>query len=367
MRLISIATVNFKKLGTFFTEFKDGLNVISAENFKGKSTLLQAIEAAFFGPTVVPGKKELIPTHGQTTWSVTLKFAMEEGDVYYELARGKTSAKLTRHTAGMPPELVANGNTPVTAFIEQLFSLAAKDYNLFIQSKQGESSGILTFGAAALNRKVEEFAGVDMIDKVQSEAQRRATSYSGKADAKGVKPEEMEQAAEALVSAQTDVSQSESSVWAAKDALAAHPAFSLEKPQPASNLRAAVQFAGQLANKLENAERDLKVANERVVENKARFEKLAIVCADSLQEELDSLFAQGSALKTELTTLQDQDGNYRRAVTKVEEAKAAYNELWDEYTPADDQAVLDQANEDLVNQQGFLTLANELVGTTQAT
>lgn len=366
MRLISIGTVNFKKLGTFFTEFKDGLNVISAENFKGKSTLLQAIEFAFFGASAVPGKKELIPTHGQTTFSVELKFAMHEGDVFYALTRNKTTAKVIRHTSGMEPEIVANGNTPATAYIEQLFGLAAKDYNLFVQSRQGESSGILTFGAAALNRKVEEFAGVDMIDKVQGEAQRRATSYSGKADAKGVSEETMTEAVAAWESAKSDVAQSEDAVKAAKDALAAHPAFSLEKPKPASELRTAVQFAAELANKLENAERALVVAKEREAETKTRFEKLAIVCVDSLQVDLDSLNTQGQTLKVELKALEDQDGDYTRASNKAGELRAVVDTTFADYIPDEDSARLDAAEADRNAKQEARTKASELVGTTKA-
>lgn len=367
MRLISIGTVNFKKLGTFFTEFKDGLNVISAENFKGKSTLLQAIEAAFFGPTVVPGKKELIPTHGQTTWSLDLKFMMDEGDVYYVLTRNKTTAKLVRHTSGIGAEIVANGNTPVTAAIEELFGLAAKDYNLFVQSKQGESSGILTFGAAALNRKVEEFAGVDMIDKVQGEAQRRATSYSGKADAKGVSEEAMTEAVAAWESAKSDVAQAEDAVKAAKDALGAHPAFALEKPKPASELRTAVQFASELANKLESAERELVVANEREAETKARFEKLAIVCVDSLQVDLDSLNTQGQALKVELKALEDQDGDYTRASNKAVELRAFVDTQFADYIPDEDSVNLEGMEADRDAKQEARAKASELVGTTKAT
>lgn len=366
MRLISIATVNFKKLGTFFTEFKDGLNVISAENFKGKSTLLQAIEAAFFGPTVVPGKKELIPTHGQTTWSVNLKFGMGEGDTYYELTRNKTTAKLIRHTHGVGPELMANGNTPVTAAIEELFGLAARDYNLFVQSKQGESSGILTFGTAALNKKVEEFAGVDIIDKVQSEAQRRATSYSGKADAKGVSEEAMNEAVTAWESAKADVAQAEGAVKAAKEALAAHPAFDLAVPQSSFTLRGYMQQASDLSNKLENAERGLVVAKERAAETKTRFEKLAIVCVDSLQVELDSLNTQGQALKVELKALEDQDGDYTRASNKAVELRAVVDTKFADYIPDEDSANLDGAEADRNAKQEARTKASELVGTTKA-
>ncbi|WP_165904702.1 AAA family ATPase [Pseudomonas sp. JUb52] len=60
MKLIKLSTTHFKRLGTF----TDGLNIICGENVRGKSSLLQAIEAVLYGVTVVLGKKEHIPTWG---------------------------------------------------------------------------------------------------------------------------------------------------------------------------------------------------------------------------------------------------------------------------------------------------------------
>ena len=170
MELLSLDTTNFKKLGTSHSEFTKGLNVIAGDNAQGKSTLLQAIECALFGSTVVPGKKENIPTWGQTKYGLELRFKLKPGNEFYILTRTGSTAKLMRHWLVQvgeikEPELVANGSTPVTAMMEELLGLSAKDWNLFVQSKQGSSAGILDFGAAALNRKVEEFAGVDLIDK----------------------------------------------------------------------------------------------------------------------------------------------------------------------------------------------------------
>lgn len=92
MQLIKLVAKNFKKLSDFTANFTDGLNVIVGENAQGKSTLLQAIEAALFGVTVVPGKKENIPTWGQTNFSLELHFHAE-GSVYV-LTRNKSTAKL---------------------------------------------------------------------------------------------------------------------------------------------------------------------------------------------------------------------------------------------------------------------------------
>lgn len=189
MKLISIETVNFKRLRHFKAEFTDGLNVIVGDNAKGKSTLLQAIEAALYGSTVVPGKKDAIPTWGQTTWKIVLRFSFDEQ--VYELTRSKSTAKLVRTVEG-EEELVANGSTSVTQYIAELLDLDAKDYNLFMQSKQGETSGVMTFGAAALNRKVESFAGIDVIDRVQSLAQQSFRDHKAAAEASQVEPSDLE-------------------------------------------------------------------------------------------------------------------------------------------------------------------------------
>ena len=166
MQLTKLVTTNFKRLGTFTADFTSGLNVIGGDNFKGKSTLLRAIEAALFGVTTLPGKKEDIPTWGQKDFSLELSFLLNGSE--YLVSRNKSTAKLVR-IAKDPDndELVANGSTPVTSAIEELLGLSAKDYSLFLQSRQHEVSSVLKYGATALNRKVEEFAGVDLIDKVQ--------------------------------------------------------------------------------------------------------------------------------------------------------------------------------------------------------
>lgn len=208
MKLISLKAKNFKKLSDFSCDFQDGLNVIVGDNAQGKSTLLQAIESALFGITVVPGKKENIPTWGQTKFSLTLTFTNHvatspEDDWYYCLTRTGSTAKLEKIGPG-EETLLANGNTPVTKYIEELLGLTAKDFNLFVQSKQGETSGVLTFGATALNQKVEEFAGVSLIDAVQRKAQELATSSKARADALEVGEGDLVRAADLVTACAAD-------------------------------------------------------------------------------------------------------------------------------------------------------------------
>ncbi|AUM59640.1 DNA repair exonuclease [Pseudomonas phage PMBT3] len=318
MELLSLVTTNFKKLGNFSCEFTKGLNVIAGDNAQGKSTTLQAIEAALFGVTVVPGKKENIPTWGQTKFSLVLRFKLAPGNEFYELTRTGTTAKLIRNWLVQvgeikEPEIVANGSTPVTAMVEQLLGLSAKDWNLFVQSKQGSSAGILDFGAAALNRKVEEFAGVDLIDKVQAEAQRMAVQNTSYADANTVSEEYIAQAGAEQQAASEARQLASFNVEAAEVDLNGHGEFTLEKPPSTDAMRQAIRDVDTLSNKIEVAEVQVANGTKRVAEAAARVEGKKEQDADALREELDEAKAMGISLATVEKQLQ-QEADHRKAV-----------------------------------------------------
>ncbi len=171
MIITKLATSNFKKLGTRELYFSEGLNILCGENAKGKSTVLDAIEAALFGMSTVPGKKEHIPTWGQTACEVSLTFLHNK--VQYTVVRSLSSSTLY----GNNNEVLANGNSAVTLAISELLGLGVKDFNLFIKSRQGETAGILNFGATELTRKVEEFGGISKLDEL-IRASRASASVS---------------------------------------------------------------------------------------------------------------------------------------------------------------------------------------------
>lgn len=325
MHLLSLTTVNFKRLGNFTCNFTKGLNVIAGDNARGKSTLLQAIEAALFGITVVPGKKEGIPTWGQTKASIELNFIVKAAT--YQVVRTLTTAKLMRGD-----EIVANGNSPVTAAIEELLGLTSKDWNLFIQSKQHEASGILTFGATALNRKVEEFAGVELIEKVQAEAQRRYGLYSSYAEAKGVPLEELDTLAGELMTAQANHKAAENSLASAKEAAEQLPPFNLELPalrsQEARNMQRDVD---RLSNAVDLAASKLEAAQRAVADATQRAEAVTLQDGEALTEDLAQLKADGELTRTEVTALRAKQELHTSAQTAFTRAEAMFDGTHDEF------------------------------------
>lgn len=343
MHLLSLATENFKRLGNFTCNFTAGLNVIAGDNARGKSTLLQAIEAALFGITVVPGKKEGIPTWGQTKIRIELNFILKGAT--YQLVRTLTTAKLTR-VSSEGDELVANGNSPVTAAVEEQLGLTAKDWNLFIQSKQHEASGILTFGATALNRKVEEFAGVELIEKVQAEAQRRFGLYSSYAEAKGVSDEELEALAAELATAQANYNVASDQLCSAKEA-AVQPAFSLDLPpvrsQEARNMQRDVD---RLSNAVDLAASKLEAAQRAVADAAERAEAVTLLDDGALKEELAQLHADGSLVRELLTDLRTKQTAHTSAQTEFTRADANFDGFNDafqkDFREFDEQALRDE-------------------------
>ena len=319
MQLISLKTKNFKKLGDFECAFGPGLNVIAGENFAGKSTLLQAIEAALFGVSVVPGKAEHIPTWGQKNFGLDLCFKGLDGNTY-QVTRDKSTAKLKRILAAGEPadDLVANGTTPVKTAIEELLGLPSKDYNLFIQSRQGESAGILTFGATALNRKVEEHAGVDVIERVQQAAQLRASRLNARAENRP-SPSKMAEAEEANQEAEAAWNAADQDHTTTQQALEEFGEFKGEVVEnKAPEMRKEAQDAAVLLAVLEGAEAAVPTAEQAVKEAQERLDGQAKKDPDELQAKLKAAYDKGIAAKSQIDDLRKAQQSYQVSQRTVE-------------------------------------------------
>lgn len=325
MRLKSLTTTNFKKLGSQEFTFTPGMNVIAGDNAQGKTTLLQAIETALFGVRAVPGKAEHIATWGQKKWSLDLHFEGKDHQQYCVTRNGST-AKLVRLT-GEETELVANGTTPVNEQIEELLGLAAKDYNLFIQSKQGESTGILTFGATALNRKVEDYAGVQIIEKVQAAAQLKATSLAASAEAKRVPEEVLKQAEADLEKAEHDLGVANAGHQTAQRALEMFGEFTLaEVEDTTAAMRAEAHAADLLWAKVEAAEQFIEPARKTLNEAIERAAGVKLQSVDELVEQRSAVEAKGKDAKQALDNLRASKQAYVTALQNVERCQNSHDE-----------------------------------------
>lgn len=329
MQLSKITTKNFKKLRHFEATFTGGLNVIVGDNAQGKSTLLQAIECALYGPTVVPGRKDDIVTWGQKGWSVELVFCT--GEDVYTLTRTKSTAKLERESNDDPeagPQLVANGNTPVTEAVCDIVGMSSKDYNLFMQSKQGETSGVLTFGAAALNRKVEEWAGISLIDRVQGMAQEEHRVYKAGSEALAVAPEDLKEAEERVEETAVAYSAAEGELAEATEAFGAVPGIeTLQKPeQDPEELQRLRDKVTRLQHRAEKAQQEADYARQKRDEAQQRLDEADEPKAvDALQAEVDRLKNEGRQAAAEVSRFQEKLTKVQQLFQQLQQAELEFD------------------------------------------
>lgn len=167
----SVITQSFKKIDNGEFYFEAGSNVITGENGAGKSTLLKAIRFALFGASASGSPKDSLPTHGSKNCQVELNIS----DL--KIVRDLKNCTIYRNG-----EIVAQGSTPSTSFIEKELGMDFKAFNLFCLSPQGETQALLTLGAAEINRKVEQYSGITLIDQVLTKARSDASIYKAKLD-----------------------------------------------------------------------------------------------------------------------------------------------------------------------------------------
>ena len=329
MKLISLQTQGFKRLRNHTFNFTDGLNVIVGDNAAGKSTLLQAIECALYGPSVVPGKKEHMITWGQKTWKIVLEFAV--GEDVYELTRSKSTAKLVRVEGGEHGDsLVANGTTPVTQAVEELLGLSAKDYNLFMQSKQGETSGVLTFGAAALNRKVESFSGISTIDDVHQLALEDHRNAKAKIDALSFDPEDLDTLYEELETAEVAENLYALDVEATRQALeSVTPASDILKPlSDPEALQAQREKVLKFERLVALAKRDAESCEKALAEARQRLEDTEQPeDTSALQASIGELGVEVKAAVSRIRELEDELNLQQRLFTELSELEQAFDAM----------------------------------------
>lgn len=169
MTLQSVMLENFKRHATLEVQFSPAVTAIRGPNYAGKSSVLQAVFYAMFGATAVPGGRQAVVRTGAKTCKVEFSFDLDGKAC-------KVSRTLTTANVLVEGELVATGNSPVSAWFEDLFGMDQKTVMLLAYSSQGETSALVTLGASALNKIIETVANTDYVDKLVEKAGLRIRS-----------------------------------------------------------------------------------------------------------------------------------------------------------------------------------------------
>ena len=173
----NLGTNNFKKIGTKQFEFAHGLNVLRGPNWSGKSTTLNAIKFALQGIQGIPGSKDDIPS-----WDVNGKCDVAIALGEHSIVRSLNDCNIYRK--GNEGKPVATGHTACNAYLDDLFGISVANYNMLHFSDQGETAGLLTIGAAELQKMVEKIADVTIIDQVIKLANADDLVLKGKLEGK---------------------------------------------------------------------------------------------------------------------------------------------------------------------------------------
>lgn len=253
---------NFKQHEHAIFTFTSGLNTITGPNYSGKTTLLEAVVFALWGPSAVPGGADVVTRRGSNRMSVQLHFDVD-GDQYCVRRTGST-ATLVKNG-----EDVAKSATGVSTALVDVLGVSKRRFLQLKYGQQDETKALLTMGAAELHKIIEELSGVEIVNKVLGRASTRATKLKAAAevlqhhDLKGMEAElqhvgeEIKTAGDALLSREGDADKATSFLQKARADLYAateHNAALRKRKEEAANDRAALEAAEQrlYAAELEN-------------------------------------------------------------------------------------------------------------------
>lgn len=170
MRLKTLRLKNFKKHADTFIEFEDGSNMIVGPNYAGKTTILEGILVGLFGNSAAPGTMDELIRTGATDFSVeivtTSGLTVTRSSKNSSVARGDN-------------EPFARGHTSVNKAIADELGLDRKSFMKIFASEQGTPQQLLAMEGSELQRFLESCIGIEDLDGIVREANRRRAEHVG--------------------------------------------------------------------------------------------------------------------------------------------------------------------------------------------
>jgi DNA repair exonuclease SbcCD ATPase subunit len=159
--ITSLSLRNFKQHERLDLPLESGLTTIQGPNAAGKTSILKAVLYALYGASAAGAKDHLWRWDKEGEGKVSLTVVLPKyGEV--SITRSDKTAKVVASDS----QLLASGHSAVTAFVEEALGKDHKTLRTLMYSPQGEAQALLALGAAALQKKVEDIAQVDVIDRV---------------------------------------------------------------------------------------------------------------------------------------------------------------------------------------------------------
>jgi len=173
----SLELENFRKHSRLETTFTPGLNLVVGPNYTGKTTILQGILYALYGPTAVPGGSKAIKKRGASGATRAI-LSLSVGSDEVTLIRTDRDATLKLNGG-----IHATSATAVAEALEKILGLTNKQFMLTRYAAQGDAKGLVGVGSAELQRIIEEVSGAAVVSLVQGRAKHIATVAGAKVEA----------------------------------------------------------------------------------------------------------------------------------------------------------------------------------------
>ena len=172
VQLVGLQLESFKLHSALTVQFSPTMTAIVGPNYSGKTAIEKAIFFALVGTSAVAGSKADLTKHGAKSCKVILTLSW--GDDIVVVTRTPTTAAVTINGT-----LMASSLTAVTEYVAKMFGTDAKTLVALSRSSRGETSALLSWGAANLNRLIEDVYDVSAVDRLIE----KAGAISSKAEA----------------------------------------------------------------------------------------------------------------------------------------------------------------------------------------
>ncbi len=166
---------NFKKHPDAEFNFLPGSNMIVGPNYAGKSSIMQAILIGLLGNSVISDcKAEELVTLGQKDFQ--LELTLSTGHTIVRTLKNSSVAR-----AGEEP--YARGHTSVNKAVLELLGQQKDTFLKVFASLQGSPQKLLEMEGAELQKFIESVIGIDKLDVVLKESNRRVNAAKDKTEA----------------------------------------------------------------------------------------------------------------------------------------------------------------------------------------
>lgn len=267
IRLRGIRLQNFKRHETLAIDFSDTLTVICGANYKGKSTVLEAIFFALFGTKAVPGGAEVITRTGSKEKAI-VSLNVQIGETNYVIQRTPNSAAVIVDEDNVDNDPICTGHTAVNDWVLTRIGTTSMQRALALAfSSQGETQAILQMGAPALNRMIEDLTGVKYVDQLIDLATDRVKKAESTLDGLGELVDDPEELTQILDDEKANLAAQENSV---RDL---QPKLQTAKNE-LDKLREMLTDAQKHNLEVHNRELKIRDLQTRVEQSKSSFENL---------------------------------------------------------------------------------------------